>query len=360
MSEVEGLTEDQKPQLDSFITDHMAQHHTPGLAAAGVTAGRVAWMGAYGLADVEHETQVTTETPFHVASVCKPITATVLLTACSQKGVSLDDDIGPHLPFPVRHPAFPDVPITFRQLLQHESGIVDNAEYYEPLWTNPSGDPTMPLGQHLEEYLSADGASYDAAANFGTQPSGEAEVYSNTGYALLGYLAQCISSVPFEQLSRQVLFAPLGMSSTAWFLRDLESAPAAIPYTHDPDSGFVAHPHHGYPDWPAGQLRSSARDMARFLAAYTSGGVHDAQPVIDERVIDVLSPPDPDAGFHAWGMGPLENGEVLYVHQGGDLGVAGAMGFHPQKRHGVVVLANGGAPVMEVFEEIYLAIDALK
>jgi CubicO group peptidase (beta-lactamase class C family) len=360
MPRPEELAEDQESYLDSFITDHMVQHHIPGLAAAAVDSGRVVWIGAYGLADVEREIQVTAETPFQVASACKPITATILLTAYAEGRFSLDDDIGSYLPFPVRHPKYPDLPITFRQLLRHESGIVDNTEYYGPLWTNPSGDPTTSLGQHLKEYLTAGGANYDAVANFSTEPPGEAVLYSNTGYALLGYLGQCVSSMPFEQLSHEVLFSPLGMGDTAWFLSDLDSCPPAIPYTHDPDSGFVVHPHNGYPDWPAGQLRSSARDMARFLAVYTSGGTHDSQPVINERIIELLSPRTLHSGFHTWGLGALRNRQILYIHQGGDLGVRSAMGFHQSEARGVVVLANGEGSVLEVFEEVYLAIDTLK
>ena len=298
---------------------------------------------------------MTAETPFHIASMSKPVTATVLLSLYAQGRLRLDEDINAYLPFRVRNPQHPAVSITIRQLLRHRSSIADNSEYYGPFWSQADGDPTVGLGDYLRDYLEEGGANYEPTANFLTAEPGAQRRYCNTCYALLGYLAEAISSTPFERLAADRLFTPLGMSETAWFLRDLDPRTLAMPYRQAADTGFVAYGHNGYPDWPAGQLRSSIRDLGRFLAVYSSGG----GSVIDERVIDVLSPADADVGFHTWSQMALRNRQILYVHQGGDIGVRTVMGFQRSRARGVVVVANGEGLVMPIFEEIFLALDSL-
>ena len=334
----------------------MERHGLPGLAAAAVDSGRTIWIGTYGLANVEQLRPVTAETPFHIASVSKPITATVLLSLYVDGRLGLDEDINAYLPFRVRNPHHPSVPITVRQLLRHRSSIADNSEYYRPFWSEAAGDPTVRLGDYLRDYLEEGGANYDPAANFLTTPPGTQRRYCNTCYALIGYLGEAISSTPFERLADDAVFSPMGMSATAWFLRDLDSRNLAMPYRQAADTGFVAYGHNGYPDWPAGQLRSSISDLARFLAVYSSGG----GSVIDERVIDVMSPGNAEIGFHTWGQLALRNRWILYVHQGGDIGVSAVMGFHRYSARGVVVVTNGEGPLLPIFEEIFLAVDSLK
>ena len=62
----------------------------------------------------------------------------------------LDDDIDSYLPFDVNHSDYPLVPITFKMLLSHTSGIKDNwsvMPYYE-------GDPQIELAYYLNQYLT--------------------------------------------------------------------------------------------------------------------------------------------------------------------------------------------------------------
>lgn len=347
-------------QLDSLILAEMELQHLPGVAAAAIDSGRVVWIGTYGLADVHEQVPVTEDTPFHLASVSKPITATLLLSLWSAGRFQLDDDISEYLPFEVRNPNHDDLPITFRQLLRHRSSIADNGEYYEPLWAGGQGDPSIPLEAYLRDYLSPAGADFDAEKNFLPVSPGAERRYCNTCYALLGYLAEVIAGTPFQSLSRDILFDTLEMNSSAWFLRDLDGGiTPALPHRFPADTGFVSDGHNGYPDWPAGQLRSSVRDLARFLAAYASGGLRNGTVVIDPRVVDLMAPADPALGYHTWGRRALRNRQILYSHGGGDAGVRTLVGFQRSRARGAVVLANGAGDVLPIFEEIFLAIDSL-
>ena len=94
------------------------------------------------------------------------------------------------------------------------------------------------------------------------------------------------------------------------------------------------------------------------MAAYSNGGVGKDGRTIDSTTIDVLSPTSAELGFHTWFQRGLSNGEVLYEHGGGDIGVRTHMVFSREKYRGVVILTNGEGPVSSVAEKIYLAIDS--
>jgi CubicO group peptidase (beta-lactamase class C family) len=350
----------QLPAVDSLIAERMTRNHIPGLAIAVLDSGRILWRGTYGYSDVTARTPVTDSTPFQLASVSKPVTATILMSLFGAGRFALDDDVNKYLPFPVRNPNHPDAPITFRQLLIHRSSVNDNPGYFRPWWTGAHGDVTIPLSEFLREYLARDGKNYSTKSNFLATAPNERSVYCNTCYALLAYLAQEISGVPFEQLSREVLFAPLGMRETAWFLREFRGNGPAMPYKWKRDSGFVAHGQNGYPDWPAGLLRTSIRDISRFLAMYIQGGTFEGKQVLPPGVVATMTPDDAHLGFLTWFQEGTQAREVLYSHGGGDTGVRTHMAFTHRGKRGVVVLSNGEGEVNRIAEEVFTRIPEIR
>ena len=338
--------------VDSLITERMTRDHIAGLAAAVIDSGRVVWTGVYGYSDVKARTRVTDSTPFQLASVSKPVTGTILMTLFGAGRFRLDDDVNAHLPFRVRNPAFPDSTITFRQLLIHRSSVADNRAFYGPLWSKANGDNTVPLATYLREYLSPDGKDYSAKNNFLTTAPNGASRYCNTCYALIGYLSERISGKPFEQFAREAIFEPLGMRESAWFVRDLPGKDVAMPHRWAKDTGFVASGQNGYPDWPAGTMRSSIRDLARFLSVYTQGGTYNGRQVIPASAIQAMAPEDFHLGFLTWFLDATAAREIWYGHEGGDIGVRTYMGFTHRGKRGVIVLTNGEAGVKALGEEI--------
>lgn len=107
------------------MADEMDTGGAPGMVTGIVRAGRPSVLRAYGFADVQAGKRVTMDTVFHIASVSKVVTGTVMMMLSEDGGFALDDPIASVLDFPVVHPQFPDTPITFRHLFNHTSGISD-------------------------------------------------------------------------------------------------------------------------------------------------------------------------------------------------------------------------------------------
>lgn len=336
-------------RIDTVITRAMAAYKIPGIAAAIVQDGKIAWIGTYGFANVEAKRPVTRRTQFHIASTSKPFTTAVLMQLHAAGKFDLNDDINRYLPFSVRNPAFPDQPITFEMLLQHRSSIRDNPTFYGPLWAGGKGDSPIALGDYLREYLSAKGKDL-SKDNFFERAPGSRYTYCNTCFALIGYLAERISGKPFATYSNEALFAPLGLRNTHWFLAQTDTLNVAMPYRPDSIKGSRPVWHGGYPDWPAGQMRTSIEDFATFLAAYTNKGRWDGKQVIDSNSIELTTP---RSGIGLSGLtwtvtaaptpDPLRP-QMLYAHGGGDTGVRTRVAFNPVTRDGFIVLANADSP----------------
>ena len=101
----------------------------PGLSAAVVAHGEVVCAPVAGMAATDRGVPVIPDTVFTWASVSKTVTATALMQLFDRGLFELDDDISDYLAVPVRIPGCPGLPVTFRQLLTHTSGIKDSKVY---------------------------------------------------------------------------------------------------------------------------------------------------------------------------------------------------------------------------------------
>ena len=172
--------------FDAFMHNGLARTETPGMSVAVVRGEQTIFARGYGWADIAAGKKADAGTVFHVASVSKLVTATAIMMLLEQGAFQLDDKVAAYLDFPLLHPKFPDVPITFRHLLSHTSGISD-AVYDKTAAFAVQGDPRLPLRDFVKGYLSRGGAWYDADVSFAARPGTEWR-YSNVGIALLGYL----------------------------------------------------------------------------------------------------------------------------------------------------------------------------
>jgi CubicO group peptidase (beta-lactamase class C family) len=338
-------------ELDENILNHMDNKHVSGIAAVIFTDSGIVWEGYYGLANREDSIPVTDSTIFMLASISKTITATALMQLHEEGLFELDDPVNEYLPFEVIHPVYPDSLITFRHLLTHTASIEDNWGVLESLYT--IGDSPISLLDFFSEYFSPGGAYYNATNNFYSYKPGTQYNYSNVGAALCGLLVETMTGTPFNVYCNEEIFAPLCMDNTGWFLSELNEDLIARPYSfflgsYD-DEGL-----YGYPDYPDGQLRTTARSLAKFAYTYMSGGVFDGNTILQAATIDsMLQAQYPDIDdeqglmWYSWTI----DGQTLWGHNGGDAGVSTDMYIDLEQHRGYIILTNGNAwntPVLEL------------
>ena len=336
-------------EFDAFMQDGLARTETPGMGVAVVRGDNTLFARGYGWADIAAGKKADANTVFHLASVSTLVTATAAMMLLEQGAFQLDDKVAAYLDFPFMHPKFPDVPITFRHLLSHTSGISD-AVYEKTATFAVQGDPRLPLRDFVKGYLSRGGAWYDADLSFAARPGTEWR-YSRVGIALLGFVVGRLHPDGLDVFTHDRLFEPLGMDSTAWSLAGLpRRAVVATPYAHK-EPGVQALLPTGYPDWPAGLLRSSANDFARFLAIFSNGGRVDGHRYLQEATLqlffapqDASLPPGELAARQALGWLLRDvDGTPLAAMSGNDPGAAAIVGVDRASRTAVLAFANVSA-----------------
>ena len=180
-------------KIDSIVNAEMARQKVPGLAVGIIRGNHTLHAKGYGLANVEHRVPVTTETVFQSGSVGKQFTSAAIMLLVEDGKLSLSDPITKF---------FPDAPaswndITVRHLLTHTSGIPD--------YTTESMDYRK---DYTEDQLAK--MAYALKLEF---PAGSRWNYSNTGYALLGFIARKAGGRFYGDILADRVFKPLGMKS---------------------------------------------------------------------------------------------------------------------------------------------------
>jgi len=329
--------------FDAFIADGLATTQTPGMSVAIVRSGKTMFSQGYGYGDIEAARHVTADTVFQIASVSKTVTATAMMMLWQDGRFKLDDPVAPLLDFALKHPKFPDVPITFRHLFTHTSGISD--EVYGDL--DFTGQTPPSLRDFLAGYLAPGGRWYSADKCWTEAKPGTAWSYSNVAVALLGYLAGRVGSEPLDVLTQKRLFAPLGMHDTAWRYESIAENDLAQPYAFE-GARYHRIAHQNYPDWPAGLLCTSANDFAKLLRIYTEGGNVDGRTYLTPEALKLMLTPDPvvmDSKHPDHRQGLIwqlfdRNGAHLAGHHGGDPGAATVAVFDVARHTAVLAFAN--------------------
>lgn len=278
-----------------------------GLVGAGVGVVRpdgTTWARGFGLADREKRVAATADTLTSWSSSGKVVVCAAIVKALVAKAIGLDSPVNAHLPFVISNPAFPEVPITFRMLLLHTSSIHHDRGISDELSVH--GDPTMPLGDFLREYLVSGGRFYKPTNYLAAEPGRRWE-YSNVGYSLLAFLVERVSGTPFDAYCRKDLFAPLGMRHAGWLLRDLDVSRVAFQYVADPGgaAGLKRVEHFSWPGYPDGGLRCSVEEMLRMLAMHLRGGELNGVRVLPPAAVAAIFTRQGVPGAWASGRNPL-------------------------------------------------------
>jgi CubicO group peptidase (beta-lactamase class C family) len=147
-----------------------------------------------GLADIASGRKVTAGDPVRVASISKLVTAIGVMRLVEQGKLDLDADVSDVLGWKLRHPSFPDQPITLRLLLSHRSSLTDAAGYY-----------ATPLGGDLRSILD-DRRAWDDAHAPGTYFR-----YTNLNFPLVAALMENATGERFDRLMERLVLRPLGI-----------------------------------------------------------------------------------------------------------------------------------------------------
>jgi CubicO group peptidase (beta-lactamase class C family) len=266
--------------LERSIESGMRAAGMVGWAGAILVDGKVVWTKGFGFADREAGRPFTPETVINVGSIAKTVVGVALMRAVEAGKLRLDDDVNLYLPWSVRNPRHPELPITLRQLATHTSGIADRDPVYGDSY-HQGGDSPVALGDFLRDYFDPKGKTW-SADNFTAAKPGSSREYSNIGAGLAAYAVERATGVPFPEATRNEIFRPLRMTQTGWFLSEIERSRHTKLYDASGAGSdkAVEIPLYGLATYPDGGLRTSVADLSRFFLALLGGGELDGVRIL--------------------------------------------------------------------------------
>ncbi|MCC5927651.1 MAG: beta-lactamase family protein [Cyclobacteriaceae bacterium] len=191
-------------ETDAFIEKNMKELHIPAVSFAVMQNGEYISSGVYGLAEVELNVPANEHTLFNVGSVGKTFTATAIMVLEEDGKLSIKDPIGKHLE---GIPASWDN-ITIEHLLNHTSGIKDYVADFPGYTLLPNIDRAVELTpEHYIEMCTINPLNF---------PTGTRFAYSNSNYALLGFIIRKHIDTSMDEFIRKRVFEPAGMMDTRY------------------------------------------------------------------------------------------------------------------------------------------------
>jgi CubicO group peptidase (beta-lactamase class C family) len=335
-------------KLDEIVKRAMEQTGMPGISVAVVFDDRVLYQNGYGVRSTETKVPVQPETVFQIASLSKPVSATIMAGLVgggkwnNYKGTfAWEDPIIKYAPNVVLNDPWVTDHVTFKDLFAHRSGLPGSA-----------GDDLETIEYDRNTILQR--LRHVPIEGFRNKYS-----YSNFGMTLAGDVAAKAAGSNWEDVSEQVLFDPVGMASTSMrhedYLNQANRAELHVKIDGQWKPAFKRNPD---AQAPAGGGSSNVVDLARWVRLSLKGGRLGDQAIIDKEALDAThtpvimkGPPTPTiadpASFYAlgWNIGMTPYGEVEWNHSGAfSVGASTVAKLIPREGLGIVVL-NNGAPI---------------
>ena len=325
----------------------------------------------YGLRDIGNTLPIDNNTRYRIASISKTVTAIGLLKLYEEGSFDLDEDVSDYIGFELRNPSFPEVAITFRHLLTHQSGIRDGNGYFDFLSATYSQTPVPAL-----EELILPGGSYYTSDVWSNHMPGTYFQYSNLNFGVIATLIESIAQKRFDQFMRSEVLIPLGIDGS-FNVQDISAInDVAVLYRNgitqsDNYQGQYPEPLdlntytpgiNGLIFSPQGGLRVSAEELSVIMRMLIHNGTFEGVTILQAATVQKMIQNewlyDGTNGdnyynlFNSWGLGiqrttNTTTGDIVlpgitcYGHAGEAYGLISDMYFNPEHEFGIVFMTNG-------------------
>ena len=307
----------------------------PGMAAAVILNGKILGVGQAGVRKRDMPDPILRDDPFHLGTCTKALTATMIGVLVDEGKLKWDSTIGDLIGREISGITPDYASVTIDQLLHHRGGL--SAHGPTEVW-EAAKYAKGPAAQQRRVYVEA------VLMQAAQAPVGK-YVYSNAGYAVLGYIAETITNTPYEQLMQEKVFTPLGLTS-AGFGNAGNAQKLSAPYPHIQTGlpNFVDSP---AAITAAGRIHMNMTDWAKFCLMHL--GHQPTPPLLKPETLEHLHElagevPADGFGYAGGWMRPNRDwagGRTLF-HVGTNTFNYCVVWLSPLKDCGVLVACNQG------------------
>ncbi len=319
-------------------------------AALIVDEGEVLFEGAFGESDFAGGGRNALDTRFRIASLTKQFTAALILRLEEEGLLRVEDPVGRHIE---EYPPENAERITLHHLLTHTSGL--------PSYTNMPGflewEAATPFAPgEIVALTWEEPLSFEPGTDF---------EYSNSGYVLLGWIAERVTGLSYDEALRAYVLGPLELSDTGYDHALWPPEGHAAGHTRDLAGYRPARLIDPTVPHAAGMLYSTVGDLARWAAGlFVEGGLFR-----DTTTLARMTTPGLDSGSYGYGVGARardignERGVRVIEHSGGIFGFSSYLRVFPDHGRLIVLLDNTSSdlgPLVEGLTNLLWGAEALR
>ncbi len=303
----------------------------PGLALAVVHRGEILLAEGYGVCQIGRPETVNADTVFQLASISKPLGATVVARQVGEGLVSWNTRIRDLLPGFELSNAETTEQLTVADLYSHRSGLPGHG------------------GDDLEEMGWPQHEEFKRARLLPLLPFRQYNKYTNLGPTVAGVGVAGRAGTDWATLSQTTLYAPLGMTrTTSRYAEFAAQSNRAVGHVRDGTGWTPGAVRNADPQSPAGGASSSVRDMARWLALLLAEGRWDGRSLVASGPLqDAMSPHSSDGSYgYGFNVGIMSQGGPRTASHSGAFGLGAATCFMMVPEHDVaVIVLTNSSPI---------------
>jgi CubicO group peptidase (beta-lactamase class C family) len=304
-----------KPALEEIQKLVAASGDGPGIAIGVSDRERLLGVVVHGYADVKAARPVTADTKFAIGSISKSFTAVVLLQMADEKKFDAAAPVNEYLPQFRVSSSYPA--ITGHSMLNHTSGLPNYLPHLSSmryvLYALHDFQPTYAPGEHFE--------------------------YSNTGYQVLGYVAERIDGASFASILKRRVLEPLGMRATEPQMDDTVRQSLAVSYERWPYDGSYVEAN-WFPYTAAdGGIASDTEDFGAYVRFILNRGAGPKRRILSPRAFEAFITPALED--YAYGVNVSRTaGQTVVGHGGSIYGFNSYFEAHIDEGFGLTFLSN--------------------
>jgi len=252
----------------------MVQPHIDSMNIAGLAIGvarndTILLLKSYGYADLEFDVALPVSASFEIGSVTKQFTSVAILQLVDKGLICLEDDLNEYVEFDTKGRK-----ITIEKLMNHTSGIKGYTELSSFRDFSVHDYPRDTLLRIVEQ------------EEFDFEP-GEAMIYNNTAYFMLGLIIEKVTGQTYEEYLQENIFSKAGMDNS--YYCDERKIMKKKAYGYDTGKGGklvkAAYLDHKWP-YSAGSLCSTAEDLLKWNHI-----LHESETILNKEMYELLITP---------------------------------------------------------------------
>jgi CubicO group peptidase (beta-lactamase class C family) len=329
----------QVQELDAYIQKALTDAGDAGLAIAVVRNDSIIFAKGYGVRAVGKPEPVTPHSMFAIGSNTKLFTAVTAGIAVDDGKLNLNVPVTTYLPWFRMYDPYASKEINVSDMLSHDSGLGG----FDALWygTVYSREEILRRVRYVKPVTSFRSAY----------------AYQNVMVMAAGEATAAAMGMPWEDIVRTRIFAPLGMKESNTSVRDFKPGQDVAMPNRWLNGQLTQIPYRNADNLaPAGSINASALDMAKWLQMLLDGGKANGKQIISPASLRAIETPhifmggggggggsDSLTHFSAYGLGVDMRdyrGVKVFSHAGSIDGMLSNTSWIPEKKLGIVVLTN--------------------